>query len=55
MKLAEMKEDLALQDINRMIKKPKISYNTIRNNTNLDKFMSKKQLEEGEEVKADSE
>jgi len=29
--------------------KPKISYNTIRKNTNLDKFLSKKTEEEDEE------
>jgi len=32
-----------------MIKKPKISYNTIRKNTNLDKFFVRKSLEEDEE------
>lgn len=32
-----------------MIKKPKISYNTIRKNTNLDKYFVKRPLEEDEE------
>jgi len=34
--------------------KPKISYNTIRKNTNLDKFMVKKSEEEEEEEAKDS-
>jgi len=35
-------------------KKPKISYNTIRKNTSLDKFTNKKPVEEEkEEAKAD--
>lgn len=33
--------------------KPKISYNTIRKNTNLDKFFSKKTEEEEEEEAKD--
>jgi len=32
-----------------MLKKPKISYKAIRNNTNLDKFLDKKAVEEDEE------
>jgi len=32
-----------------MIKKPKISYNTIRKNTNLDKYFIRKSIEEDEE------
>ena len=34
--------------------KPKISYNTIRKNTNLDKFLSKKPEEEDEEEAKDN-
>jgi len=45
----EEKEALALQDIKMPLKKPKISYNTIRKNTNLDKYLSKKTEEEDEE------
>lgn len=36
------------------LKKPKISYNTIRKNTNLDKFLLKKTEEEEEEAKDNS-
>ncbi len=46
----EAKGDLDLQDNTKMIyNKPKISYNTIRKNTNLDKFFVKKAIEEEEE------
>ena len=38
-----------LPDTDKMIKKPKISYNTIRKNTNLDKFLDNKPAEEDEE------
>jgi len=37
-----------------MIKKPKISYKTIRKNTNLDKFMVKRPIEEEEEETKDA-
>jgi hypothetical protein len=37
------------------LKKPKISYNTIRKNTSLDEFIIKKPKEESEEVKDNSE
>jgi hypothetical protein len=37
-----------------MIKKPKISYKTIRKNTCLDSFMDKKPIEEDEEEAKDS-
>ncbi len=36
------------------LKKPKISYNTIRKNTNLDKFFLKKTEEEEEEEAKDN-
>ena len=45
----EEKADLAQPDKNKMIKKPKISYDAIRKNTNLDKFLDKKAIEEDEE------
>ena len=46
----EAKEVLAQQATNKMTyHKPKISYNAIRKNTNLDKFFVKKPIEEDEE------
>ena len=46
----EGKEGLAQQAINSMVyEKPKISYKTIRKNTNLDKYFFKKAEEEEEE------
>ncbi|MEA2036362.1 MAG: hypothetical protein U9O94_02555 [Nanoarchaeota archaeon] len=50
MKRKEEKEDSAVQATNKMrYEKPKISYKTIRKNTNLDKFFVKKAIEEDEE------
>ena len=47
---------MAVQDMIKMgNKKPKISYKTIRKNTNLDRFTTKKSSEEDEEeIKTDS-
>lgn len=50
----EGKEGLAQQAINSMVyEKPKISYKTIRKNTNLDKYFFKKAEEEEEEETKD--
>ena len=47
---------MEVQDTSKMpLKKPKISYKTIRKNTNLDRFTNKKAVEEDEEeIKTDS-
>lgn len=45
----EVKVALAVQVIVKMIKKPKISYKTIRKNTNLDMYLSESKAEEDEE------
>lgn len=49
------REGLEAQDmINMAYQKPKISYNTIRKNTNLDKFFVKRAEEEDEEEAKDN-
>lgn len=50
MKQQGVKEALEAQGIIKMAyQKPKISYSTIRKNTSLDRFTSKKTIEEDEE------